>query len=159
MRSIICYSRLGFTAHSLCSFSCTEFPWASQVLCWCKCEQSQSSDLYIPSIHLHIFNHLFVCLSGLLSPATSLADAVFSNGSGMSKPESRCGISPSLQHLWGVWVPQNRNGLASTGQALCSHGHREESPVCCRGPAEAALPAGLIRRRVPVPVPCLEPCD
>lgn len=140
MKCIICYSRLDFTAHYLCRFSYTEFPWASQVLCWCKCEQSQSSDLYILSIHLHVFNHPVCVFFWAALPCHPLGwGCLFQWKLNVKNRIQMWHFSSTAAPLRVCSAPEHE-WLGQQGQALCSHRHEcEESPPCAAGSCRACF--------------------
>lgn len=155
MKCIICYSRLDFTAHYLRRFSHTEFPWASLVLCWNKSKASPLTWIFSASTSTFLIIS-FVCLCAALPCHPLRWGCPFQWKFSVKNRIQMWRFTTTAAPLR-VSVPQNTNGLASVGQAPCSRGHVcEESPRCA---AEAALPAGLIRSTVPVPVLWLDLCD
>lgn len=159
MKCIICYSRLDFTAHYLCGFSYTEFPWASSGFVLMQVWAKPVLWFVYSHIHLHVFNHLVCVFFWAALPCHPLGCGSLFQWKLDVKTRIQMWISPPLQHSQGCQCPRTQRAWPARGR-LCAHMDTcEESPACCRSPAEAALPAGLIRSAVLVPVPCLELCD
>lgn len=142
MKCIICYSRIDFTPHYLCKFSYTGFPWAIQVLCWCKWEQKLIF-LFVYSQHTsRLFKVCSACICMCYSPfpQPALAGAIFSSGSSVSRIGHVLYFTPHETHIKGVqcsriqmsglpWVGRCVHTNACACSSLCrEHWHSEESP-------------------------------
>lgn len=159
MKCIICYSRLDFTAHYLCRFSHTEFPWASQVLCWYKSKASPLICIFSASPSTFLIISM-VCLCAALPCHPPGWGCRFQWKFNVKNRIQMWHFTPTAAPLRGVsapehkWLGQHGSGCVFTWTRVWG-----EPSVCCRAPAEAALPAGSIRSTVPVPVLWLELCD
>lgn len=116
-KHMICYSRLDFTTHYSCRVSSAEFPWAIQVLCWCKGEQKLVLFFCVVSIWFHLFKHLVYVFVWTVSPSS----LPFGGGCHFQRKFSIKGkgqalpFTPCATCIKGAQHPQNTNVLITMG--------------------------------------------
>lgn len=94
-----CCSRLDYTTCYSCRFNYTEFPWAIQILWWCKWEEKPVL-LFVYCQHTpRPSEALSSCICLCCSPPPPLVGAVTCHGNSVLKIKARCYTSPPVQPL------------------------------------------------------------